>query len=109
MASSQRLRPFKQPPGVKNHQHLKGLALSAISITELKTKLKLASTSHQQKQAAVTGDKGDIHLLCGFSESVSKQQVSLAMLDTYFSFRLLFLAGFLKVKSTRSHYSPKYK
>lgn len=107
MSSSQRLIPFETTSWVTNHQHL-SLALSAISTTELKTKLKSAGTIHQQSQATVTSDKDGIHLPCGFSESISKQQVSLAILDTYF-FRLLFLAGFLRVKNTRSHYIPKYK
>ena len=43
------------------------------------------------------------------SQSTSKQQVARAILDTYFFFRLLFLAGFLTVKSTRSRYTPAYK
>ena len=40
----------------------------------------------QQNKVAVARDKDDIHLPRGFSESISKQQVALAILDTYFFF-----------------------
>ena len=77
-------------------------------ITKLKTKLPSAAWFPSRTRPLWLKTKTTFicHVV---SQSISKQQVARAILDTYFFFRLLFLAGFLTVKSTRSHYIPAYK
>lgn len=93
---------FQVTLGVTNHKHSSSV-FSAISVTEASSDPILQS---QQKQALWVLRQRRHSLAMGIlTQCLSAQQRPLDSL-THVSFRRLFLAMFLKVRSTRPHYSP---